>query len=97
MVTTLQLVLKLTSYSGKTRGITPARRHIEEVCLARYDGQPFGREGTNYQVSFSVTAAASSIHEQIGELLDELHRIATHNECYLDAALKDPATGRTWE
>lgn len=96
-VVTLQLTMKLSSYSGKTRGITPARRHIEEICLARRGGQKFGRDGTRFQVTFPSAIDDASLHEQIGELLDELHQIAAHNECYLEASLKDPATGRSWD
>lgn len=97
VVTTLQLVLKLSSYSGKTRGVAPARRHIEEVSLARYSAQPFGRDGSRYQVTFSCGPDDDSLQEQVGELLDELHRIATNNDCYLEATLKDPKSGQTWD
>ena len=96
-VITLQLSVKLSSYGGKTRGIAPARRHIEDICLARRGAQKFGRDGSRYQVTFSSGLDDASLHEQIGDLLDELHEIATNNECYLEASLKDPTTGRSWD
>lgn len=94
---TLEVSLKLSSYAGKTRGLATARRHIEEICLARRGGQAFGKDGTRYQISLVREIPDASLAERIGDLLDELHEIASHNECYLEASIRDPDSGQVWD
>jgi hypothetical protein len=93
----LEVSLKLSSYAGKTRGLAAARRHIEEICLARRGGQPFGKDGTRYQISLVRETSEASLAERVGDLLDELHEIASHNECYLEASVRDPDSGQVWD
>lgn len=94
---TLEVSLKLSSYAGKTRGLAAARRHIEEICLARRGGQAFGKDGTRYQISLVRETPEASLAERIGDVLDELHEIASHNECYLEASIRDPDSGQVWD
>lgn len=94
---TLELALKLSSYAGKTRAIAGSRRHIEEICLARYGGQRFGRDGTRYQITMGRESQDGSLDDRIGDLLDELHRIASNNECYLEVSFKDAVSGQCWD
>lgn len=92
----LELTLRISSLTGKTRGIAGTRRHIEEICLAKYGGQKFGRDGTRYQVQLPAETDRT-LDEQVGDLLDELHQLSSNNDCYLEASLKDPASGRCWD
>jgi integrase len=93
----LEVSIALRSYVGKTRGIAASRRHIEEVCLARLGGQKFGRQGDRYHIQFPASTDEGTLTERVSDLLDELHQVATNNECYLEARIRDVATGRVWD
>lgn len=94
----LEVSLALRSYGGKTGGISASRRHIEEVCLARLGGQKFfGRNGDRYHIHFPASIDEGTLTERVGDLLDELHQVATNNECYLEARIRDVATCRVWD
>lgn len=93
----LEVSIALRSYVGKPRGIAASRRHIEEVCLARLGGQKFGRNGNRYHIHFPANTDDGTLTERVSDLLDELHQVATNNECYLEAKIRDVATGRVWD
>lgn len=93
----LEVSIALRSYVGKTRGIAASRRHIEEVCLARHGGQKFGRKGDRYHIHFPASNDEGTLTERVSDLLDELHQVATNNECYLEATIRDVATGQVWD
>lgn len=93
----LEVSIALRPFVGKTRGLAAARRHIEEVCLARLGGQKFGRKGDRYHIHLSAQADEATLTERVSDLLDELHQVATNNDCYLEARIRDVATGRVWD
>lgn len=96
-VVRLEVSIALRPFVGKTRGVAAARRHIEEVCLARLGGQKFGRKGDRYHVQLPAQADESTLTERVSDLLDELHQVATNNDCYLEARIRDVATGQVWD
>ena len=93
----LEVSIALRPFVGRTRGIAAARRHIEEVCLARLRGQKFGRKGDRYHVHLPAQADETTLTERVSDLLDELHQVATNNDCYLEARIRDVASGRAWD
>ncbi|MBK7145635.1 MAG: tyrosine-type recombinase/integrase [Xanthomonadales bacterium] len=75
-----------------------ARRHIEEVCLARYQATCLDEDRSRY--AFWLEAAGQDdewLDECIAEILDELHRIADNHRCALEASICDSTTGRSWD
>ena len=93
----LEVSIALRPFVGKTRGLAAARRHIEEVCLARLGAQKFGRKGDRYHVHLPTPTDEATLTERVSDLLDELHQVATNNDCYLEARIRDVATGRVWD
>ncbi len=93
----LEVSISLRSFVGKTRGLAASRRHLEEICLARFGGQKFGRKGDRYHIHLPVQAAEGTLNERVSDLLDELHQVATNNDCFLEAKVRDVATGRGWD
>ncbi|MBS0212050.1 MAG: tyrosine-type recombinase/integrase [Proteobacteria bacterium] len=93
----LELRLLLSPFVGKA-GLKGARRHIEEICLARHGGRPLGEDGTRYALWLDEgDIEGTGFEERIAELLDELHRIADNHSCYLEATLSDPQSRERWD
>lgn len=93
----LELRLLLSPFVGKG-GLKGARRHIEEICLARHGARPLGQDGTRYALWLDPgDVDGMSFEERVAELLDELHRIADNHSCYLEASLADRQSGETWD
>ncbi len=93
----LEVSIALRSFVGKARGLAASRRHIEEVCLARLGGQKYGRKGDRYHIHLPAQTDEATLTERISDLLDELHQVATNNDCYVEARIRDVATGRVWD
>ncbi len=93
----LEVSIALRTFVGKTRGLAASRRHIEEVCLARLGGQKFGRKGDRYHIHLPTSTDEGTLTERVSDLLDELHQVATNNDCFLEARVRDLATGRVWD
>ncbi|MBK8284413.1 MAG: site-specific integrase [Ahniella sp.] len=93
----LDLTLLLSSYGPSRRGLPPARKHIESITLARYRAQHLDKDGSRYRLRFDLESPDGTLDERVAELLDELHRAAAGNNCYLEASLKDPASKRCWD
>ena len=45
----------------------------------------------------NVSTDESTLTERVSDLLDELHQVATNNDCYLEARIRDVATGQVWD
>ncbi len=93
----VEVSIALRPFVGKTRGLAASRRHNEEICLARLGGQKFGRKGDRYHIHLRAQTDESTLTERVSDLLDELHQVATNNDCYLEARIRDVATGRVWD
>ena len=93
-----ELHMVLVPYRGRTAGLKGARRHIEEVCLARYHATSLDDDHSRY--TFWLDAGgqdAEWLDECIAEILDELHRISDNHRCALEASISDSTTGRFWD
>ena len=75
----------------------PTRRSIEQITLARHRARRLDKKGTRFLVSFDVGSPDGPLEERISEFLDELHRMASANDCYLEASLQDPQTLQRWD
>ena len=93
----LQITLHLQRYGMGGRGLTAARRHIEQICLARHGAQPVREDGSRFDLWLDIESPDGTLDDRIADLLDELHRIADNHQCYLEAALVDPQSGQTWD
>lgn len=93
----LQITLHLQRYGIGGRGLTAARRHIEQICLARHSAQPVREDGSRFDLWCDIESPDGTLDDRIADLLDELHRIADNHQCYLEASLVDPESGQTWD
>lgn len=91
---TVELIVNLTPFSGK-RGRTTARRIMEGTCLAVHHATRLLSDGSRYRLTVFVQDEIA-MDEAMATLLDTLYRIADTHQCYLEASLLEPATGRCW-
>lgn len=94
--TAMEVTLLLSPFVKGVRGVHRSRRLIEEMCLKRFAMTPADREGTRYRIHVP-SDGSDDLDETLYALLDEMHRIADDNHCFLDARLHDPSTNRFWE
>ncbi len=92
----VQASLSLTSFSKSARGVTRARRLIEQTCFERYAMQRLDSAGVHYLLTIP-NPDRESLDDVIYSLLDDMHRIADDNQCSLEATLHDPATDSYWD
>lgn len=92
----IQVAVKLTRFGPKTRGLTQARRLIEKTCLARYAMQYLDADGTQYELAVPH-ASREALDEILYALLDEMHRVADANHCFLEVVCHEPATETYWD
>lgn len=91
----IELTLVLSPFTPRGRGITKARRLIEDICLAPYRAQRLDADGTRYRLSAAAVDEAA-LDEAIATLLDDMHRIADNHRCFLEVSLRDDG-GQHWD
>lgn len=93
---TLRVSMVLTRFSKTVRGQTQALRLIEQVCLERYAAQRLGKEELTYEVKVPCPDR-DTLDETVYALLDDMHRIAEDNQCFLEATIHEPTTNTYWD
>lgn len=93
---TIQVIFKLTPFSPSERVISRVQRLIEQSCLARYGMQRIDTAGTQYNLSVPKPSP-EELDDALYALLDDMHRIADNNQCFLEATCHDPATNAYWD
>ncbi|WP_368759102.1 site-specific integrase [Pseudomonas aeruginosa] len=91
----VSLRLLLTPFARNGRGVTKARRRIEEICLAPFQMQRLNTEGTEYRLTMAPDPDRD-LDEILATLLDDLHRMADTHQCFLEASLSS-IDGRHWD
>ncbi len=93
---TIEVSLTLNRFSSAVRGLTRAHRLIERMCFERYAMQKLDRAGTQYELKIPCPSR-EDLDETIYTLLDDMHRIATDNHCFLETSFHEPAAGAHWD
>lgn len=92
----VQVTMVLTRFSKAVRGLTQAHRLIEQVGLERYAMQRLDKAGNKYELNIPCPSR-EALDETIYALLDDMHRIADDNQCFLEASFHEPATNTYWD
>lgn len=95
-LTTIEVSLQLSLYTGNSRGKRLALRDMTTICLARFQAQQIDRDGHLYQLSVP-SPSTDILDDHLYALLDELHQIADARQCFLEAVCRDPASGKHWD
>lgn len=93
---TLRVSIALTRFSKAVRGLTQAQRLIEQMCLERYAAQRLDKKGQTYELKVPCPNR-DALDETVYALLDDMHRIAEDNQCFLEATIHEPATDAYWD
>ena len=94
--TLIHLTLLLTGFSRTVRTAARTRRRLERVCLERYAMHRLDERGTQYELTLPCDSP-DALDDALRALLDELHRIASDDRCFLEARCYEPATKRHWD
>lgn len=92
----VRATIALTRFSKASRGLTQAHRLIEQMCLERYSAHRLDKAGTEYELNIPCPNR-EALDETIYALLDDMHRIADDNQCFLEATIHEPATNSYWD
>ncbi|NOV29575.1 site-specific integrase [Methylomonas sp. ZR1] len=95
-LTTIEVLLQLSPYTGNSRRKRLALRDMTTSCLARFQAQQIDRDGYLYQLSVP-SSSTDILDDHLYALLDELHQIADARQCVLEAVCRDPASGKHWD
>lgn len=93
--TRLNLHLVIERNSKFVRGMSKARRWIEDFCMSDYQMRSINRQGTRYEIVMPF-AHGPELEDAIEELLGEIHSTAKLCDCMAEAALHDPLTDTYW-
>jgi integrase len=94
-VARIEVSCLLTGFSDSVRGIKAAQKSIEQLCFERYSSHRLDKAGSKFELSIPA-ASRDDLDETIDGLLDEMHRIASDNHCFLETSFHEPATGSRW-
>ncbi|MDR0769575.1 MAG: site-specific integrase [Burkholderiales bacterium] len=92
----VRVSLTLERFSTAVRGLARAQRLIEQTCLARYAMQRLDKTGTNYELSIPCPSR-EILDDTVYALLDDMHRVAENNHCFLEVRIGEPSTSSSWE
>ncbi|MFE8070008.1 site-specific integrase [Marinobacteraceae bacterium S3BR75-40.1] len=93
-VRALELRLALEPQRPHSRKHHRTRRVIETHCLRPLDAQNLS------DVHYRIQVAAESeeaLDEQLYDLIDEMHQIASDQACWIETLIKDPQSGQVWD
>ncbi|WGS46990.1 site-specific integrase [Burkholderia sp. JSH-S8] len=93
--THLCLHLVIERNSKFVRGMSKARRWIEDFCHSLYEMRCVNRQRTRYEITLPF-AYGAELEAAIEELLGEIHFTAEMCDCKVEAVLHDPVADRYW-
>lgn len=91
----LHVTLSLEKYSKQVRTQKQAHKLIEAFCLSRHRMKKLDKDGRRYQLTVACDNA-DQLEEIVLAMLDEMYRIASSNECFLEASIHDAASDTYW-
>ncbi|BBQ03136.1 site-specific integrase [Paraburkholderia fungorum] len=93
--TRLNLHLVIERNSKYVRGMSKARRWIEDFGQSHYQMRCMNRQRTRYEIVMPF-AHGPELEDAIEELLGEMHSTAELCDCMAEAVLDDPLTNTYW-
>lgn len=93
--TRLTLHLHIERNSKFVRGMSKARRWIEQYCLSQYQMRVFEKRRPRYEIVVPF-AAGPELDRAIEELISEMHENADLCNCFVEVTLHDPLTDTYW-
>lgn len=94
VVRELTVRLALKPQRQRSRKHHQARQVIETHCLSPFDIQR-QNDGT-YRIRASA-GTEDALDEQLDDLIDEMHQIASDKGCWIETQITDPASGQVWD
>jgi integrase len=92
---TLQATISLEPYTGQVRGLKRAQNQIEEFCFAPHQMRRMDKKGKRYQLTVAYLSK-DGLEETMSAMIDEIHRIATNHQCFIEVSIHDAASKRHW-
>lgn len=93
--TRLNLHLLIERNSKFVRGMSKARRWIEDFCLAEYGMRRLDSRRSEYEITMPYEHGPE-LERAIDELLAEMHSTADLCNCWIEVSLHDPVTDMYW-
>ncbi|WP_321904502.1 site-specific integrase [Burkholderia cenocepacia] len=93
--TRLEMHLMVERNSKFVRGMSKARRWIEDFCLAEYRMRCLDKHRTRYEIVMPF-AHGRELENAIEDLLSEMHSTADLCNCWIEVSLHDPVTDTYW-
>ncbi|MCK4140393.1 site-specific integrase [Ralstonia pseudosolanacearum] len=93
--TRLTVNLYIERNSKFVRGMSKARRWIEQFCLSQYQMRELESRRPRYEIVMPF-AAGSELEQAIEELISEIHENADLCNCFVEVTLHDPLTDNYW-
>ncbi|MHA6848763.1 site-specific integrase [Ralstonia syzygii] len=93
--TRLTVKLTIERNSKFVRGMSKARRWIEQFCLSQYQMRVFEKRRPRYEIIMPF-AAGPELEQAIEELISEMHENADLCNCFIEVTLHDPLTDSYW-
>ena len=90
---TIKLWLRVENNSKFVRGKKRAREDIEQFHLQRYRMKRLN--DCEYELTFAY-AYDADLDKQVDDLLQEIEREADLHSCFIEAALREQNTDRSW-
>jgi integrase len=91
-----EVSLHLERYNSRVRTLTKTRRYIERACFMPFAMVQLDPQGTRYRLSVPYSTP-EALDEMLHELIDEMHRIAADNQCFIEVTLRDTKNRRVWD
>lgn len=93
--TRLTVDLYIERNSKFVRGMSKARRWIEQFCLSQYRMRVFEKQRPRYEIVMPFTVGPE-LERAIQELLADVHDQADLCNCFVEVTLHDPLTDTYW-
>ena len=95
-LTSIEVSIILSAFSGSQRGTSRVRSLLVETCLAKYQAQKLDDSGTRYRI-LMPDSSREVLEEHVYALLDDMHQVADANRFFLEATCRSPITGDHWD
>lgn len=91
----LDVTLSMKCFSKHVRTLKKAHALIEEFCFVPHRMRRMDKQGHRYQLQISCEHS-EQLEEIVADMLDEMHRIASGNRCFIEVSIHNVLTGKFW-
>ncbi|MTH94792.1 recombinase family protein [Roseibium sp. RKSG952] len=93
--TQVKLKLNIGSQNGHMENKANLRAYIEETLLLRFKAEKASPDGREYLLNVEYQTE-TGLHEQMEDLISDMHSEADYNNSFLDCELTEVGTARSW-